>query len=69
MSAEIPLHPLLNRTGHVWHIFLPAVSMGLAYGYRVDGKYSPEEGLLHDATKIVLDPYAKVRFIESSWIW
>eukprot|EP00271_Cylindrocystis_brebissonii_P014372 TRINITY_DN35711_c0_g1_i1.p1 TRINITY_DN35711_c0_g1~~TRINITY_DN35711_c0_g1_i1.p1 ORF type:complete len:914 (-),score=89.55 TRINITY_DN35711_c0_g1_i1:950-3463(-) len=60
VSTEVPLHPILNRTGNVWHIFLPGLSKKLLYGYRVDGKYLPEEGLRFDASKVVLDPYAKV---------
>ena len=29
------------------------------YGYRFDGPYDPEKGLLFDKTKVLLDPYAK----------
>lgn len=59
ITAEVPLHPILNRTGHMWHIFLPSLSPNLLYGYRVGGKFVPEEGQRYDPTKIVVDPYAK----------
>ncbi|GJP78821.1 hypothetical protein CLOP_g9089 [Closterium sp. NIES-67] len=58
-SAEVPLHPILNRTGDVWHIYLPALSRNLLYGYRIDGPFAPQKGHRFDASKIVLDPYAK----------
>lgn len=59
-SAEVPLDPVLNRTGNVWHAFLPGLSAGLLYGYRVAGPMAPEEGLRFDAANILVDPYAKV---------
>eukprot|EP00897_Mesotaenium_endlicherianum_P003623 jgi/Mesen1/3289/ME000191S02431 len=59
VTAEIPLHPVLNRTGYVWHIFLPHLATNLLYGYRVDGPFAPEDGLRFDASQIIIDPYAK----------
>lgn len=31
----------------------------MLYGYRFDGKFSPEEGHYYDSSNILLDPYAK----------
>ena len=45
--------------GFVWHGYLPGVSPGQRYGYRVAGPWDPIEGRLCNATKLLLDPYAK----------
>jgi isoamylase len=60
VTAEVPLNPIINRTGDVWHILLPALSKDLLYGWRVGGPFSPEDGLRFDDSKILVDPYAKV---------
>jgi glycogen operon protein len=44
---------------HVWHVYLPSVTPGQRYGYRVDGPYDPAAGLRCDPSKLLLDPYAK----------
>lgn len=51
--------PLTERTGHVWHVFLPDITPGQKYGYRVQGPYEPEHGHRFNAHKLLLDPYAK----------
>ena len=43
----------------VWHTYLPTVQPGQHYGYRVHGPYDPEHGPRCDASKLLLDPYAK----------
>ena len=43
----------------VWHAYLPTVRPGQCYGYRVHGPYDPANGLRCDASKLLLDPYAK----------
>ncbi|WP_328988963.1 glycogen debranching protein GlgX [Kribbella sp. NBC_01245] len=50
---------LTEVDGFVWHCYLPAVQPGQRYGYRVHGPYAPAEGHRCDATKLLLDPYAK----------
>lgn len=59
ISKKIPLDPLLNKTGDVWHAFLPGTFEDLLYGYEVDGQYCPEEGQRYDPSCILLDPYAR----------
>ena len=49
-----------ERTCGVWHIYLPGVTPGQLYGYRVHGPYEPESGLRFNPNKLLLDPYAKV---------
>ncbi|MGP9693729.1 glycogen debranching protein GlgX [Brachybacterium sp. AOP25-B2-12] len=51
--------PVDEVDGHVWHIYLPSVQPGQRYGYRVHGPYAPEKGQRCDASKLLLDPYAK----------
>ncbi len=43
----------------VWHCYLPGVTPGQRYGYRVHGPYDPPRGLRCDPSKLLLDPYAK----------
>ncbi|KAG6557828.1 hypothetical protein Mapa_000595 [Marchantia paleacea] len=59
ITKEIELHPEFNKTGDVWHVFLPAIAPNLLYGYRVNGRFSPEEGCCYDSNCILVDPYAK----------
>ncbi len=56
---EVAQIPLLERTGGVWHAYLPEARPDLLYGYRVHGPYQPEEGYRFNAHKLLLDPYAK----------
>jgi isoamylase len=49
----------LQRTGDVWHTFLPDVRPGQAYGYRIHGPYAPALGHRFNPAKLLLDPYAK----------
>ena len=56
-----------QRTGPIWHVYLPQVKPGQLYGYRVHGPYDPENGLRFNPNKVVLDPY--VRAIGRPMIW
>jgi isoamylase len=47
-----------ERTAHVWHCYLPGVSPGQLYGYRVHGPYDPSQGLRFNPAKLLIDPYA-----------
>jgi isoamylase len=58
-SAVFRLDPDTHRTGSYWHIFIPGLSAGQLYGYRVHGPYQPEHGLRFDPAKLLLDPYAR----------
>ena len=50
---------LPERTGHVWHGYVPGLGPGQVYGYRVYGPYRPEVGLRFNPDKLLIDPYAK----------
>ena len=60
VAEQISLDPLTNKTGNVWHVFLKGDFKDMLYGYKFDGKFSPDEGLYYDSSRILLDPYAKV---------
>ncbi|MHB1265596.1 MAG: glycogen debranching protein GlgX [Gemmatimonadaceae bacterium] len=48
-----------ERTDQVWHCYLPDVRPGQYYGFRVHGRYAPQEGHRFNPAKLLLDPYAK----------
>ena len=50
---------LRERTGPVWHGYLPGVRPGQRYGLRVDGPWAPQEGHRFNPNKVLLDPYAR----------
>jgi len=56
---EIERIALPERSEDVWHGYLPDVSPGQLYGYRVHGPYDPEFGHRFNPHKLLLDPYAK----------
>ncbi len=58
-GAESGRLDLPERTGDIWHGFLPDVGPGQAYGYRVHGPHAPAEGHRFNPAKLLLDPYAK----------
>ncbi|HEV8338667.1 MAG TPA: glycogen debranching protein GlgX [bacterium] len=50
---------LPERTGPVWHGYLPEMRPGGLYGYKVHGPYEPEAGHRFNPHKLLLDPYAR----------
>ncbi|MBV8353656.1 MAG: glycogen debranching protein GlgX [Verrucomicrobia bacterium] len=50
---------MTERTDHVWHVFMPDLRPGQLYGYRVYGPYEPQNGHRFNASKVLIDPYAK----------
>ncbi|MBA0819758.1 hypothetical protein Gohar_003763 [Gossypium harknessii] len=59
VTEQIPLDPLANKTGDVWHVFLKGNFKDMLYGYIFDGEFSPKIGHYYDSSRILLDPYAK----------
>ncbi|WP_035774895.1 glycogen debranching protein GlgX [Arthrobacter sp. H5] len=53
--------------GYVWHGYLPHVTPGQKYGYRVHGANAPDEGHRCNPNKLLLDPYAKAVHGELDW--
>jgi glycogen operon protein len=58
-AQAIPVDPVVMRTYHYWHAFVPKLKAGQLYAYRVTGPHTPQRGLRYDADKILLDPYGK----------
>ena len=58
-GRTVRLDPVLNRTYHYWHIFVPGVKAGQIYGYRVEGPFDPAKGMRFDPSKVLLDPYGR----------
>ena len=50
---------LTETTAYVWHGYLPGISPGQLYGYRVYGPWEPENGLRFNPSKLLVDPYAQ----------
>ncbi|HET7050097.1 MAG TPA: glycogen debranching protein GlgX [Solirubrobacteraceae bacterium] len=50
---------MTKRTALNWHCYVPGIAPGQRYGYRVHGPYSPHEGHRFNASKLLIDPYAK----------
>ena len=59
-ALEIARLPLPQRTGDIWHGFLPTPQgvAGLLYGYRVHGPYAPAAGHRFNPAKLLIDPCA-----------
>ena len=54
-------------SNQIWHGFVPGLSAGAVYGYRVYGPYDPHRGLRFNPNKLLLDPYAKA--LVGDFIW
>jgi isoamylase len=50
---------LTEVTNFVWHCYIPGISPGQRYGFRVHGPNAPEEGHRFNPHKLLIDPYAK----------
>ncbi|MBI4741241.1 MAG: glycogen debranching protein GlgX [Betaproteobacteria bacterium] len=58
---------LTECSDQVWHGYLPGAAPGLAYAYRVYGRFDPENGYRFDSGRLLLDPYARELAGEFSW--
>ena len=45
--------------GFVWHAYIPTITPGQRYGFRVHGPWNTDAGQRCDASKLLLDPYGK----------
>jgi len=50
--------PLRDNDADVWHVFVPGVGPGQAYGYRIAGPWDPGRGLRCNPAKLLLDTCA-----------
>ncbi len=44
---------------NTWQVFVPGVTAGTPYGYRVYGPWDPQRGHFCDCDRVLLDPYAR----------
>ena len=58
-SRVVELDRRTNRTYHYWHVYVPGITAGQLYAYRVRGPYLPERGLRFEPGKVLLDPYGR----------
>ena len=54
-------------TAHVWHCYIPGITIGQLYGYRVHGPYEPEKGQRFNPAKLLIDPYARAIAGKVNW--
>ncbi|MCB8876743.1 glycogen debranching protein GlgX [Acidisoma silvae] len=66
-EREIERIPLPEYTNEIFHGFIPDLSPGTYYAYRVHGPYEPDAGHRFNPNKLVLDPYAKAVVGELTW--
>jgi glycogen operon protein len=66
-GREVERILLPEYTDEVWHGYLPDARPGQLYGYRVHGPYDPPRGHRFNASKLLLDPYAKA--LSGPLIW
>ncbi|MGJ8618107.1 MAG: glycogen debranching protein GlgX, partial [Sulfitobacter sp.] len=57
---------LPERTGPIWHGYIPELPIGTLYGYRVHGEYAPDLGHRFNHNKLLLDPYT--RELSGEWL-
>ena len=50
---------MFGPENHIWHAYLPDISPGQQYGYRVEGPHQPEQGHRFNSSKLLIDPYAR----------
>lgn len=61
-QTELQRIALPERTGPVWHGYLPGLMPGALYGYRVSGPYAPDHGHRFNVNKLLIDPYTREFF-------
>src|SRR5688500_7477056 len=48
-----------ERTGNIWHVYVPNIQPGQLYGFRVHGPYDPSNGHRFNPNKLLIDPNTK----------
>ena len=59
--------PIRETTGRIWHCYVPGLKLGQLYGFRAQGPYEPEAGHRFNASKLLIDPYAKALTGNVDW--
>jgi len=58
-SLSFRLDPSTNKTGDIWHCYIPHLKAGSLYLWRAEGPFAPHEGHRFNPNKALIDPYAK----------
>ena len=58
-GKQVDCVALKEVTAFVWHGLVRNIKPGQRYGYRVEGPWEPEKRLRFNASKLLVDPYAK----------
>lgn len=66
-QRELARYPLQGPVDGIWSGFLPGAQAGLVYGLRAHGPHAPQEGHRFNASKLLLDPYAREIVGQFSW--
>lgn len=66
-TAENETIELRECTGYVWHCYIPGMTIGQLYGYRVYGPFEPENGLRFNPNKLLIDPYGTALAGQVNW--
>jgi len=66
-SRVFDLDRFRHRTYHYWHAFVPGLSAGQVYGWRVRGPFDPARGRRFDGEKLLLDPYGRAVVFPSTY--
>src|SRR5215212_11489735 len=66
-SKELAKVRMIERTHHVWHVYIPELKPGQLYGYRVHGPYEPVKGHRFNPHKLLIDPNAKAISKPITW--
>jgi len=54
-------------THHIWHVYIPGLKADQLYGYRVYGRFEPQNGHRFNANKLLVDPYSRAIAGELKW--
>ncbi|MGR3512131.1 MAG: glycogen debranching protein GlgX [Paracoccaceae bacterium] len=65
--TEIARLALPEMEGGIWYGFLPGITEGQRYGYRVHGPYAPADGHRFNPAKLLIDPYASELHERLTW--
>ena len=66
-TKEVRRIALPEYTNEIWHGYVPDLTPGTPYGYRVHGPYEPEAGHRFNPNKLLLDPYACAHIGQLTW--
>ena len=66
-ACVVRLEASTHRSYHYWHAFIPGLCPGQVYAYRAAGPFDPSHGRRFDATKVLLDPYARAVVVPDAY--